>query len=323
MSQAPEIWAGHVRRVAVVGAGTMGEGIAQTMAEAGIQVRLIDVLQPALDRCRQQIGANLQQARTLGLEVDVQAALQRIEFLQSGDVLGSAHGCDVVVETTPEIADLKRKLFSALDELPTSVLLASNTSSMTMTTICAEMHSAHRAVGLHYFNPAHIIPTVEVHRGAGTSDEAVERAAAFVRRTGKIPLVVKKEIPGFVINRLTGALSREIAHLLDEGVVEPAELDAAVKGSLGFRLAWVGPMEGADFIGLDTDARVSAAVFGQLSNRSQASNALVAKVSAGQLGVKSGRGWYDYGDRSRSELLRERNAKLLGQLKAFRETKPP
>jgi 3-hydroxyacyl-CoA dehydrogenase len=245
--------------------------------------------------------------------------LHRIQYLRADSIAPHAGDCELVIETAPEILDVKRELFATLDTLPASIVLASNTSSMTMTAICAPMHTAHRAIGLHYFNPAHIIPAVEVHRGAQTSDDAVARGIALLRRVGKIPLVLKKEIPGFVINRLTGALSREIAHLLDEGVVEPGDLDAAVKASLGFRLAWVGPMEGADFIGLDTDARVSAAVFGQLSNRTEPSVALLEKVRKGQFGVKTGHGWYDYHDKTRSEVLTERNAKLLQQLKAFRE----
>jgi 3-hydroxybutyryl-CoA dehydrogenase len=319
MTQDPDTWATEARRAAVIGAGTMGEGIAQSLAEAGLAVRLVDLQDQALERCRRQISVNLNQARTHGLVVDVRAVLDRIEFVRTDDVVSHARDCELVVETAPEAPELKRRLFAALDVLPASVLLASNTSSMTMSSICAEMRTAYRAIGLHYFNPAHIIPTVEVHRGRATTDETVSRAIALLRRTGKIPLVVHKEIPGFVVNRLTGALSREIAHLLDEGVVEPAELDAAVKGSLGFRLAWVGPMEGADFVGLDTDARVSTAMFGQLSNRTEPSVGLLEKVREGQLGVKSGRGWYDYSGTSREELLTKRNAKLLRQLKAFRE----
>lgn len=319
MTDDSKIWATAVQRVAVIGAGTMGEGIAQSFAEAGIAVRLVDLRDQALERCRRQIEANLNQVIAHGLDIDARSVLSRIDYVQTDDVVRHVGDCEVVVETAPEVLELKRRLFAELDALPQSVLLASNTSSMTMSSICGEMTTAHRAIGLHYFNPAHIIPTVEVHRSLETADHTVELAVELLRRTGKIPLVVRKEIPGFVINRLTGALSREIAHLLDEGIVEPAELDAAVKGSLGFRLAWVGPMEGADFIGLDTDARVSAAMFGQLSNRTAPSATLLGKVRSGQLGVKSGAGWYDYRDKSREELLAKRNARLLIQLRAFRE----
>ncbi len=316
-------WARDAHRVAVVGAGTMGEGIAQSFAEAGLAVRLLDLEDQALDRCRRQIAINLDQAQAHGIVVDTQAILACIEFVRTDDVVKHARDCELVVETTPEVLELKRRLFATLDALPPSVILASNTSGMTMGSICEGMNTEHRAIGLHYFNPAHIIPTVEVHRSRKTAEDTVASAVGLLRRVGKVPLVVRKEIPGFVINRLTGALSREIAHLLDEGVVEPAELDAAVRGSLGFRLAWVGPMEGADFIGLDTDARVSAALFGQLSNRSAPPAALLEKVREGQLGVKSGAGWYDYGGRSREDLLTGRNARLLRQLKAFREEPEP
>ena len=307
--------------VAVIGAGTMGEGIAQSFAEAGLAVRLIDIDRASLDRCRVQIGANLALARDCGVwEGDDVAVLDRIETVQSQTPGRMAGGVDAVIETVPEIAELKRAIFADLDALPIETLLASNTSSMTMSTITEGMVTAHRAVGLHYFNPAHIIPAVEVHRSAATSDEAVARACALLRQVDKVPLEIKREIPGFAINRLTGALSREIANLLDEGVVTPQELDAAVKASLGFRLAWVGPMEGADYIGLDTDCRVSMAVFKGLSNRTEPARQLTEMVARGETGVKSGKGWFDYAGETREALLDRRNRKLLRQLLAWRQS---
>ena len=313
-------WAQSVKSVAVIGAGTMGEGIAQSLAEAGISVLLLDVDQASLDRCMAQIQANLRLAGACGIETGpVAETLNRIAPIRSENPAASAVGVEAVIETVPEIASLKRTVFAQLDELPDDVLLCSNTSSMTMSTITDGMATAQRTVGLHYFNPAHIIPAVEVHRGSQTDEFTIERACALLRRTAKVPLKIGKEIPGFAINRLTGALSREIANLLDEGVVTASELDDAVKASLGFRLAWVGPMEGADFIGLDTDARVSGAVFEGLSNRSDPSRELLEKVERGDLGVKTGKGWYDYGDASREELLEQRNRKLLRQLAAWRE----
>ena len=314
------IWAGGLVCVAVIGAGTMGEGIAQNFSEAGIEVRLLDVEQASLDRCMAQISANLDLAIECGTScASPTEILDRIQPVLAATPAKEVGDVQAVIETVPEIADLKRAIFAELDRLPEAVLLCSNTSSMTMSTITRGMTSARRAVGLHYFNPAHIIPAVEVHRGAETSDGAVEQACAMLRRIDKVPLKIGKEIPGFAINRLTGALSREIANLLDEGVVTAAALDEAVKASLGFRLAWVGPMEGADYIGLDTDARVSGAVFGGLSNRSDPPRELLAKVAAGDLGVKTGKGWYDYGDTPREELLEQRNRKLLRQLAAWRE----
>ena len=320
MEDDAEKWAKDVETVAVIGAGTMGEGIAQSFAEAGMSVRLLDVDPASLDRCTKQIAANLALGREYDITNDsIEAVMGRIEAIQAESPAATVGDVQAVIETVPEIADLKHSIFEALDVLPEDVLLCSNTSSMTMSTITKGMKSAARTVGLHYFNPAHIIPAVEVHRGRETSDDTVERAAALLSRAGKVPLKIGKEIPGFAINRLTGALSREIAHLLDEGVVTAEALDEAVKASLGFRLAWVGPMEGADYIGLDTDARVSGAVFGGLSSRSDPPRELLEKVEQGDLGVKTGKGWYDYGDATREELLEQRNRKLLRQLAAWRE----
>lgn len=323
-SQQAKEWTKSIETIAVIGAGTMGEGIAQSAAEAGMKVRLLDVDHASLDRCIAQIRANLDLAAEYGLATkNMFAVLANIVPICADAPAAEVGDVQAVIETVPEIADLKRSIFAQLDSLPETVVLCSNTSSMTMSTITEGMQSASRTVGLHYFNPAHIIPAVEVHRGSETSADTVERACALLERTGKVPLRINKEIPGFAINRLTGALSREIANLLDEGVVTPADLDNAVKASLGFRLAWVGPMEGADFIGLDTDARVSGAVFGGLSNRADPPRELLEKVEQGDLGVKTGKGWYDYGAATREDLLEQRNRKLLRQLSAWREGQTP
>ena len=158
---------------------------------------------------------------------------------------------------------------------------------------------------------------MEIHRGAKTADAVVEAVFALLERAGKIPVLVRKEVPGFIINRLTGALMREVNYIIDEGIATPQDLDAAVKASFGFRLACVGPMEAEDFIGLDTCARVSGNLADSLSNRSGPSPALLEKIERNELGVKSGKGWYDYQGRSREEVLNERNRRLLRQLALF------
>lgn len=318
---AARAWADGLSAVAVIGAGTMGEGIAQSLAEAGLRVYLIDVSRQALDRCRSQIAHNLALAADAGLaSVSPADVIERIRWVESdraAEVIGDA---GLVIETVPEILELKRRVFASLDGLSPQILIGSNTSSMTVTAMCEGMATARRVVGLHYFNPAHILPAVEIHRGRETSDDSVERARAILRRCGKTPLVIHKEIPGFVINRLTGALMREIGYLLDSGVIDAADLDAGVKASLGFRMAWVGPMEGSDFTGLDIGARVQTNLFPSLSNRTGPSQTLLDKVSRGELGVKAGRGWYDYAGQDRAAILNARNRDLLRQLKSFRDS---
>ena len=307
-------------QVAVVGAGTMGAGIAQSFAQAGYTVFLIDAAQSALDSALTLIDTNLEQLDEFDLiDGEPAAVLGRISVHEGTAVLSGAEDLRLVIETIPEDLELKRGLFAELDNLGDSVVLGSNTSSMTMTAITDGMRSAHRAVGLHYFNPAHIIPAVEIHRGAETSDDTVATARRLVESTGKISIIVRKELPGFVINRLTGALEREIDFLLDEGAVTPEDLDKAVKASLGFRLACVGPMEAEDMIGLDIAARVSSNLYKVLSNSTEPSPEIFEKVDRGELGVKSGRGWYDYPADSRDAILGERKARLLRQLVLYRK----
>ena len=305
--------------VAVIGSGTMGAGIAQSFAQAKFNVLLIDASDDALDRARASIETNLGQLDEFGLvEGRIAENLGRIGFQQGTDVLARTAGLKLVVETIPEDLGLKRALFRELDGLPDTVILGSNTSSFTLSAITDGMKTAHRTVGLHYFNPPHIIPAVEVHRCPATTDETVAAARRIVESTGKISIIVRKELPGFVINRLTGAIEREIDHLLDEGVVSPEDRDKAVKASGGVRLACLGPMEAEDMIGLDIAARVSGNIYKVLSNATEPSPELVEKVQRGELGVKSGRVWYDYPENRVKSILEERNARLLRQLALFR-----
>lgn len=223
-----------------------------------------------------------------------------------------------MIETVPEVMDIKRSVFAALDGLPAHVIIGSNTSSFTVTQMTEGMETAERVVGLHYFNPAHLIPAVEIHHGTRTDPRAIDTLVEVMRRIGKMPVRVRKEIPGFIINRLTGALEREVDNLLDNGVVTPEDLDAAVNASFGFRLACIGPMEAEDFIGLDTAWRVSNNVYKGLSNATEASPELGEKVARGELGVKSGKGWYDYTGQSQDEIFARRDRKLIRQLAVWR-----
>ena len=171
-------------------------------------------------------------------------------------------------------------------------------------------------IGIHYFNPGHIIPLVEVHRGSETSDAAYEQTERLMEASGKKTVLVRKEMPGFIVNRLMGALEREIDYLLDKGIVTPEDLDIAVKSSTGFRFACLGPMEVDDMIGLDISMVVSGRVFKGLSTATEPSPALVEKVNRGELGIKSGKGWYDYSGKTREEVLEEKNSQAAAATQA-------
>ena len=310
----------EIKNVAVIGAGgIMGIGIVQTFASAGMSVRMIARNKERLEESLASVKANLELFDEFKLLNEKPAAiLSRISIMPTEDMLKATEGCDYVVESVPEVLDTKKAIYTQLDKLPADVIIGSNTSSFTIDTLTADMKTPERVVGLHYFNPAHIIPAVEIHRGSKTTDEVVKITKELMIKTGKKPVIVLKTVPGFIINRLTGALEREVAYLIDEGIVSPEDLDIAVKSSYGFRLSCMGPMAQEDLIGLDTCARVSGRVFGLLSNRTDASPALLAKVEKGELGIKSGKGWYDYSGKSKDDVNDKINRRLLKQLALFR-----
>jgi 3-hydroxyacyl-CoA dehydrogenase len=309
----------EIRTAAVIGAGTMGVGIVQTFAEAGMSVRMIARNQQRLEQSLASVAANLRLFDEFNLLRETPSVIaSRIKIIPSENMAEVTKGCDFVLETIPEILDTKKVIFSQLDQLPPEVIIASNTSSFTMDMLTESLKSPQRMLGLHYFNPAHIIPAVEIHKGKHTADDAVEQTRALMIRTGKKPVIVRKTVPGFIINRLTGAMEREIDYLIDEGIVTPEDLDIAVKASYGFRLSCLGPMAAEDLIGLDTSARVSANVFKLLSSKTEPSPLLLEKVKKGELGIKAGKGWYDYSGKTRDEVNDTINRRLLKQLALFR-----
>lgn len=307
-----------IDRIAIIGAGIMGIGIAQTFAQAGITVYLSDVNQEILDRALIQIKANTDQFQEFGLLNEaVSNITSRVIPILRSSLKSTLAQCAYIVEVIPEILAEKKKLYAELEEYSSTAIISSNTGSFTIGELAQGMKNPTRVIGVHYFNPAHIIPAVEIHSGPDTSAETVEITRNLMIKTGKKPVIVRKEYPGFIVNRLTGALTREIIFMLDEGIVTPEDLDTAVKGSIGFRLSCVGPMEAEDMIGLDTSMRVSNRMWKTLSNAATVSSQYAAKVNAGELGIKAGKGWYDYKGKSTSDVLEEKNRILLSQLACF------
>ena len=315
--------AGDIKRVAVIGAGIMGEGIAQNFAQADLDVRLVDQNEDILNRCLHQIEVNLGQFLEYNIIQEKPSEIKkRIRTFISGDLSKAVKDCEYIVEVIPEILQLKRDLISQIDSLCENAIFASNTGSLTISLISEGSLYPGRVIGTHYFNPAHIMPLVEVHKGKKTLDETLHITKAFLARTGKMTAVVQKEVPGFIVNRIQGAMEREIDYLIDEGIVTPEDLDIAAKASYGFRLACMGPMEAEDMIGLDTSLRVSPIIYKALSNSVTPSPSLVKKVEKGELGIKSGVGWYDYRDRPIEQVKAEINKKLLEQLVVFQNRQP-
>lgn len=310
-----------IKKVLVAGAGSMGEGIAQNFAQAGLDVLVIDVDEKSLILCKMQIEANLSLFGEFGLvNEEISSIMSRIKFHKMNnleEMCDFLDGIDFVVEAIPEILELKRDFFSKLDICQEDIVLCSNTSSLTISEISKGLIYPGRVVGLHYFYPANIIPLVEIHKGEKTRTEAVELTRELMLKIGKQPILVRKEIPGLIVNRIQAAYNREVTYLMDEGVATAEDLDLAAKASYGFRLACLGPLEIHDLNGLDIVLKAGGRTRKYICNSRDHSPSLVKKVEAGELGVKSGKGWHDYKDLSKEEIIEQSNRKLLQQLLLF------
>lgn len=279
-------------RVAVIGAGTMGHGIAQVAAMAGHDVVLNDV---SGDRVRQglaQIGANLDKGVARGKVTDAQRADTLSRLSGQEDLAAAVAGAALVIEAVPENPELKAEIYGRLVGLmPTEAILGSNTSSLSVDGLANHAPDPSRFLGLHFFNPVHIMALVEVVHGPRTSPETLERALEFVTGLGKTPIVVK-DSPGFASSRLGVALGMEAIRMLEEGVASAEDIDKAME--LGYRHP-MGPLKLTDLVGLDVRLDIARYLHRTLdSPRFEPPALLQRMVSEGRLGKKSGRGFYDW-----------------------------
>jgi len=307
-----------IERVAVIGAGVMGHGIAELYALAGLEVRLCDASPARLSVAMRAVAESVELLAGEGL-VDEGAARSALSRIRPVEALDEAlDGAELVTESIPEVFAEKVALLALIEaRIAPDALVASNTSTFPITRLAAGARLPGRMVITHFFNPAQLVPLVEVVAHPAAGPEVVAATVALMRRIGKTPVVLRKEVPGFVANRLQAAIAREAFALVEEGVVEARDLDAVVTEGLGFRWAFVGPVETADLGGLDTWERVLDNLAPDLC-RSTSAPALVAdRVRRGELGAKSGRGIYDYGDGALHARLVERDRSLarLARLK--------
>jgi len=282
----------QVRKVAVIGAGAMGAGIAQVCSQAGYQVAMRDIEQRFVDGGFRRIREPLMKRVDKGkmTEEDVDRILANIKG--TVDLREAVAGAQVVIEAIIEKMDAKKALFAELDGLcPADVIFASNTSSLSITEMANSTRRPDRFVGMHFFNPAPVMRLIELIRGSETSDASVAFARAFAIKLGKEPVDVM-EAPGFVVNRLLVPMMNEAFNLLMEGVASPEDIDKAMK--LGTNMP-MGPFELADYTGLDVGLDVMEVLYRETGDPKFRPSPLLRKyVRAGRLGRKSGRGVYDY-----------------------------
>jgi 3-hydroxyacyl-CoA dehydrogenase len=303
----------EISRAAILGTGTMGPGMGAVLARAGIQVALYDVSAEALERAKggveiaggvlDRLGGPTTDGGGVSFETDLATALE---------------GAQVVAEAVPEQLELKQKVIADVEQhVADDAIIASNTSGIPITTMAEGMQHPERLVGWHWSNPPTLIPMNEVIAGEQTSPEAVAAVEELTRRIGYHPVTLKKEVPGFVENRVLYAIMRECLALVDEGVIDAEGLDLCVQWGIGYKLAVIPPIHLLDVAGLDIYTSVASYLNQDLSNESGVSSTAQKLHDEGRLGIKSGGGFFDYTPEEAQQLQQERAGKLVGVRKAL------
>ena len=304
------------RIIAVIGAGLMGHGICQVFAQFGYEVHLVDVSKEILDGALAKIRGSLEKLSQYGLidKTKIEGIISRIAT--TTEIKEAGKDADFVVEAVVENLEVKKKVFSSLDEsCPSHTILASNTSGIPISAIASATKRPSKVVGTHFWNPPTLIQAVEIVRGDETSDETVKVAKELLRSVGKKPVVVNKDVPGQIGIRILYAMIREAVALVEKGIATPEDVDTVIKEALGTRLSVLGVLDLVDLSGVDLMMRVANIVFKDLDDSKEAHKMVKEMVERGELGLKSGKGFYDWSKRSADEVIRIRDEHLIKVLK--------
>lgn len=299
-----------IKNVTVVGAGTMGSGIAQLFLQNNVSVHLIDPFPDALERAKVKIADQLAQLSLYDL-FDKNMINPVMEQLTVSSDISTISGADFIIEAVPEKLSLKHEVFKQIESYCSSeVIVATNTSGLSINDIVSVLEYPQRAVGTHFFMPADIIPLVEVVKSDCTSQDTIDEVMSILKSVGKKPVLVKREIPGFIANRIQHALAREAISLLESEVASAEDIDTVVRYSIGMRLLFTGPLEQRDLNGLDIHHDIASYLYKDLESCRTPSKLLASKVENGELGIKAGEGFYKWNEPSES-VLKSKNAQLL------------
>nr|WP_245497207.1 MULTISPECIES: 5-formyl-3-hydroxy-2-methylpyridine 4-carboxylate 5-dehydrogenase [unclassified Mesorhizobium] len=298
-----------IKRAALIGLGTMGPGIAARLSRGGLDVAAYDVSDVAVERA----SGMLDIAGAILDRLDIKAPASGAGTVRFVRTLAEAvDGAELVIENVPENIDIKAETYRAIDPLiGSSAIVASDTSGIPITKLQAHISHPERLVGMHWSNPPHIIPMIEVIGGEKTAPETVATIRDLIRSIGLLPVVVKKDVPGFVENRVLYALLREAVDLVERGVIEPEDLDTCVSWGIGYKVAVIGPMALLDMAGLDIYKSVSSFLNADLSNRDDVAPMVLEKTGASKFGIKSGEGMFSYTPEQIKALQGERARKLV------------
>ncbi len=298
-----------IQKIAIIGLGTMGPGMAARLARGGIDIAAYDINPEAIARAQSMMGPSDGVLDALGVDAPTTGAGQ-IRF--TDDIAEAVKDADLIIENVPEKEDIKAGVYREIDDLiAADTLVASDTSGIPITRLQAHISNPARMVGMHWSNPPHIIPMIEVIRGEQTAPETVETIRNFIRSLGLLPVLLKKDVPGFVENRVLYALLREVVDLVERDVIAAEDIDTCVSWGIGYKLAVVGPMALLDMAGMDIYHSVSSFLNEDLCARKDVSPLVRDLITAGKLGIKSGDGIYSYTPERIAELQPERARKLV------------
>jgi len=316
MTESTENWLKRVQAIAVLGAGTMGHGIAQVFALAEYNVMLYDVDAAILQNAMTRIDSNLNsfiESDLITKEVK-QQALSRIK--STTDLATAVKNVPFVQEAISEDLSLKQQVFDDVEKCcGQDTILASNTSSFTMRDIGNQCQRQVNLIIAHWFNPPYIVPLVEVVKGPKTSLETMERTYALLDKAGKRPVRIMKEIPGFVSNRMQIALIREALSILEQGVASAEDIDTVIKTSFGFRLPTIGVFETADLAGLDIDLTCTEELLPEVESSTELPQIAKKLLAEGKFGAKTGEGFYKWPKEKLEATIKERDKQFLQRLK--------
>jgi len=305
-----------IKTIGIVGAGLMGHGIAQVFGTKGYKINLYDKDHEVLKNALSRIRKNLQAFRELKLSkgADGDRCLRNINLCR--DVPDLCRGVDVVIEAVSENVKVKQLVFAELERFVSQeAILCTNTSGITIGKISENLQFRNRVVGTHFWNPPHIVPCVEVIKSEYTSETAFQTIVDLMKKAGKEPVRVLKDIPGFLGNRLQNALFREALSLCQKGVADPEDIDRVVKYGFGSRLPFIGPFETMDLAGHDLGYEVQKYLFPELCSDSKPMNVLKRMVHDGTLGVKTRKGFYEWNDAEIKNVMNRRDVGLLELIK--------
>ncbi len=305
-----------IKNITIFGPGMMGTGIGIQFAQKGCNITLRARAQFEEDYAVENIDRNIRDMieDEIMTEAEGEAVKNNIKIVY--DINEAVKDADIIFECVIEDMEIKQNLFKELDSIcPENVILATNTSVMSITEIASKSEHKHRIVGTHFWNPAFLIPLVEIIRTKDTSDEVVDTVYDFLKEAGKRPVKVNKDVPGFIGNRLQHALLREALYIVENGIADAATVDEAVKYGFGMRTPVLGPMEHADMVGTDLSLSIQNYILKHLASNTEPSHILTDAVEKGDLGFKSGKGIQEWSPEAVAASKRKLNDHLIKNFK--------